>query len=116
MLIFDLRWLLFGVLTLLSMVTLISIYATRWYVGRRQSATFLRLLQPLLEDAPLGILMLADAQRYAYANPYVRRLFKLASEQGKLPPATWTRDLQLDLQQLRLAPQGRYRTVRLTPA
>src|SRR5689334_12549114 len=110
MLLFDLRWVLFGLLTLLSTVVIVTVYATRWQLGRRQSATFLRRLRPLFEDAPLGILILTGAQHYTYANPQARRLFNLPSETGKLPTAIWVLDLQADLQQFAQAPQGRYRT------
>ncbi|MCX6048382.1 MAG: ATP-binding protein [Chloroflexi bacterium] len=116
MLILDLHWLLFGLLALLSTVTVISVYATRWSLGRRQPTILLRMLRPLFEDAPLGILILTGAQGYVYANSHARRLFQLSSGQGKLPTSVWALDLQADLEQLSLAPQGRYRTIRLTPA
>ncbi len=115
MLLFDLRWVLFGLLTLLSTVVSVTVYVTRWQLARRQTATLLRRLRPLFADAPLGILILTGAQSYSYANPQARRLFHLPGETGKLPTAVWVLDLQADLQQLAQAPQGRYRTIRLTP-
>ncbi|MFN8494978.1 MAG: ATP-binding protein [Caldilineaceae bacterium] len=118
MLIFDLRWFLFSLLVILSTVTVITVYTTRWHLRRKQPAILLRMLRPFFEDAPLGILVLAGGQRYEYANPYARRLFKLSNGPGKLPAAVWTLDLQADLAQLYLTPQGlgRYRTIQLTPA
>jgi hypothetical protein len=61
MLIFDLRWLLFALTTLLVSVALIAVGLTRRFEQRRQYAARLLILQALLEDAPIGVLLLANS-------------------------------------------------------
>jgi len=115
MFVFELRWLLFGLLVLFGIVSISSMLLTRRYERKKLPATLFRSLQPLLTDAPLGVLIVDSDYVYHYANPYARRLFRLPVEQGRLPSTTWASDLQAEIELLQQKPQelGRYRTMRL---
>jgi two-component system phosphate regulon sensor histidine kinase PhoR len=115
MLIFDLRWLLFALIILFISSVMIAVALTRWFEQRRLHATFLPMLQALLEDAPIGVLLLADSQAYQYANALARWLLGLTTAHGSLSNAPWVAALTEDIASTQREPQTphRYRTLAL---
>ena len=75
MFIFELRWLLFLLilLPLLSMVVTVGIIY--WLDRRWQTRDMLATLQPLLDQAPIGLLVVQKNPPHFYANRYAQQLF-----------------------------------------
>lgn len=72
---------------------------------------------PALNEAPFGVLGLAETGELAFANPAARRLLGLDIATGALPEADWADRLQADSDAARHdgAAAGRYRIVPLPP-
>ncbi|MFN3706255.1 MAG: sensor histidine kinase [Thermoflexales bacterium] len=116
MLIFPLRWLLFGLLLLVVAVALWAIWLDRRRAARRAAETFAdAALHAVLEGAPFGWLVLESAERYVYANAYARQLLDLEAPAGPVPAVEWGFYLDDDRADVRRgrAPEGRYRVLRL---
>lgn len=110
--IFDLRWVLFGLLiALLATATLAVVIARRWWLMRRAGLPS----RALLDHAPFGWLVLTKTDRYLYANPYARRLLGLTGERGRIPVADWSAQMLDDADTRRIDPAsgGRYRIMRV---
>lgn len=120
MLVFELRWLLFGLLLFLVITV-----AARGSIDRRlhrQGSRRRRLpgllaVLPDLEQAPCGVLLLDGPRTYRSANAVARRLLGLAQSAGALPDAGWVHLLDADRGAVRETDtaRGRYRTVSLAP-
>lgn len=115
MLTFDLRWLLFALLTLCSGCVLVGLNVSRWFARRRQAATLLPSVQALLEEAPVGVLLLKRTHSYEYANLKARWLLDLPHAKGNFPVASWVTALAEDLAHIHNDPQTsqRYRSLTL---
>lgn len=69
-------------------------------------------VQPVLDAAPFGVLILSDLDAYRYANAYARQMLSLEAAAGQLPPEPWCDLLREDLRANTLVPD-RYRVVSL---
>lgn len=117
MLLLDLRWLFFGFLLLLIAAMALAIWLDRSLRQRRQDKALPGIsdMQPVLERAPFGLLVLEDLRVCRYANPYARRLLGLERPHDRLPDADWVHLLDEDRVMARreMAVTGRYRSVAL---
>lgn len=113
MLFFDLRWLITGMLLVITAAVSLAV----WLARRHKNVLFdSRGAGPVLERAPFGWLMLDGPRSYRYANPYARWLLGLGVPSGSLPQADWVSLLQEDRTAARdtEAAIGRYRSVPLS--
>lgn len=115
MLLFDLKWFIFSLLTLLTLVT-IAIVWLGWIYQKRSNNIFFshgKELQNVLEQAPFGWLAIDAPGQYRYANAYTRHLLGLTSPAGVLPDAIWVTLLEEDCTATEPtgASSGRYRRV-----
>ena len=112
---FDLQPVLFALIALLALVAGGAI----WLDRRRHSQVRARpdLSLPALNEAPFGVLGLAETGELAFANPAARRLLGLDIATGALPEADWADRLLADADAARHddAAAGRYRIVPLPP-
>jgi two-component system phosphate regulon sensor histidine kinase PhoR len=71
----------------------------------------------MLDEAPFGVLSLAEAGELAFANPAARRLLGLDASAKTLPEAEWADRLLSDVEAIRSdgAATGRYRVVPAPP-
>lgn len=109
---FDLRWVLFGLLSvLLATAALAVVFDRRLSAARRAGLP----TRAALDRAPFGWLVLTKTDRYRYANPYARRLLGLPAERGRIPVADWSAQMFDDVDTARDDPAsgGRYRVMRV---
>ncbi len=118
MLIFDLRWVLFGILLIVVAALSMTLWLDR-RLRRPQPAPAaligLEVIGQVLDQAPFGALLLEGARTCHYANPYARRLLDLAAPPSSLPEAAWVHLLDADRAAVRQekGATGRYRSVPL---
>lgn len=114
---FDLQPLLFALIALLALVAGGAIWVDRWLRRRGQTADDLDLSLPALNEAPFGVLSLAETGELRYANPAAQRLLGLQVAPGALPAADWADQLLADADAARLdsVAAGRFRVVPLPP-
>lgn len=111
----DLRPLLCGLLVLMISVAAIAVALDRRRSRRRATAQGLREARRILEQVPIGVIVMDAPRAYRYANPYACRLLGLESQAGVLPEADWVPLLEEDREAARGAGSvgGRYRTASL---
>jgi len=113
MLLFDLQWLLFGFLLLLVAAVAVAVWLDR---RRRRKGAWdalpgVKEMHPMLECAPLGVLVLEGHHTCRYATPYACRLLGLASPPCRLPEEPWVQALNEDrAARLEAGIEGRYRS------
>jgi two-component system, OmpR family, phosphate regulon sensor histidine kinase PhoR len=118
MFVLDLRWLLFGLLTTLIVAGLLAAWLERRRPGWRGTPDpGGEQVWAVLEQAPVGLLLLDGSGAYRYANLQARQLLGLAGLAGLLPEEAWVSRLAEDRQAARQDPVGgsRYRSVMLAP-
>lgn len=77
MLVFDLRWLLFGIIALIiATAAVAATIAWRLAVRSRWRRT-IEQLEPLLESSPISVVLFTDANRLIYINPAASRLLTI---------------------------------------
>ncbi len=114
----ELRGLLFALLVALIAAVNIGAWLARRRRGRWGALIDLPDLgevDPGLEQAPIGLLVLQGARAYRYANRYARRLLGLAAPAGHLPEVPWSQLMEEDRLAMRQGgvAAGRYRTLPL---
>lgn len=118
MLVFDLRWLLFGLLTTLIVAGLLAAWWERRRRSRRGVLMFdIEKVGATLEQAPIGLLVLDGFDAFRYANAQARQLLDLAGPAGPLPEEAWVSGLKEDREATRQeeVARSRYRSVLLAP-
>ncbi|MGQ9710941.1 MAG: sensor histidine kinase [Anaerolineae bacterium] len=114
MLFFDLQWLLFGFLLVLVAAVSVAVWLDRQQRRKRawDALPGAAEMHPILERAPLGLLVLEGPRTCRYANPYARRLLELSSPSCQLPEAGWVHLLNEDrvATALEAGIEGRYRS------
>ncbi len=89
MLVFDLRWLLFGVLILIIGTAAASAtIAWKMTVRSRWNHT-IEQLKPLLESSPIGVTLFTGANRVIYINPTASRLLAIPLHATSLSEPVW---------------------------
>jgi hypothetical protein len=84
MFLFDLKWFIFSLLTLL-LGLIYAIVWLGWLYQKRSNTIFFshgKALQGILEQAPFGWLVVDRAGAYRYANAYTRQLLDLSTPAG----------------------------------
>ena len=116
MVVVELRWFLFGLLTVISVVVVLITWADHRRFHRSVASTFTDpQIRTVMEHIPFGWLVAEDAKRYVYANAYARELLRLVAPAGQIPSEEWGFLLandQSNQRQNRL-PEGQYRVLRL---
>ncbi len=117
LLILEIKWLLFALLSLFCAAVLLALWLDRSFRSGRSVGALpgSAEMQLILERAPLGLLVLRDLRACRYANPHARRLLGLSAPTCRLPDADWVHLLDQDRVAARreLAATGRYRSVPL---
>jgi PAS domain-containing protein len=98
---FDLKWVLFGFLLLLSLTAAAAVWLDRWLFVRGQKDRYLTsadatLLLPLFEQFPFALLVLDGPLHCSYANSYACRLLGLTVVPAELPQEAWADLLEED--------------------
>lgn len=118
MLSFDLKWLLFGLLLLLSITAAAAVCFDRWLRSRGQkdrilTAGYTPPILSLFEHMPFALLVLDGPLHCSYANSYASRLLGLTAVPGELPQAAWVELLEEDRNDTRQKGSASYRIVQL---
>jgi two-component system phosphate regulon sensor histidine kinase PhoR len=116
MLVLNLRWVLFGVLTFcLGIAGGVAWLLDRQARSRRSPWPFPAQARPIFEQAPFGLVLLDRPESYHYANPYAQRLLGLADPSGTLPDTQWAETLTRDCTAAHATSRsvGRYRGIAL---
>ncbi|HEX2174100.1 MAG TPA: histidine kinase dimerization/phospho-acceptor domain-containing protein, partial [Dehalococcoidia bacterium] len=117
MIVFDLRWILFVGLVLLLATGWGVVWAIRREAYRRRNVVIGGRVEGLLEQLPVGVVILHGTRAYHFANAAARRLLGLPARQGQLPEAIWSGQLASDRLAAREtgAAVGRLQAVTLAP-
>lgn len=104
----DLRWLLFGLLVAAALaVTALVGLSPRLSRRRGEGPRHAGVLWPVLDQAPVGIVLLATPRTFDYANSRARSLLGLPPSPGSLPEAEWASTLEQDCALARQEPSAR---------
>ena len=115
MLTLELRTLLFALLIALIAAGAVGAWHERRRRASRAGPSSPSEIDPALELAPMGLVLLQGSGSYRYANRYARRLLGLEAPAGHLPEVPWAQLLEEDRVAMRQGgvAAGRYRTLSL---
>lgn len=116
MLYFDLKTLIFVILAMPVGLILLTHWLSHRSRNRQMVAALpnSRAMQPILEQAPFGYLILNAPRTCRYANAYARHLLGLQPGHGLLPDTPWLESLWEDCHAAHQKQASRYRYVPLS--
>lgn len=112
---FDLKLILLGLLLFTGLVVGATVMLMQHRERQRCTSTALRVLHPVLVNAPLAVVVFDQTMTIQYTNPVAQRLLGIEPTASALPARRWSAHLRTDLQALQHGthPTGCYRVEQL---